>query len=167
MTTAAAGTADARDSTGNVSDVRVSADDAAEVLDVLARYGQLIDNRDWARLRKVFTTDFSFGTGPNAVRGDEALARVINTVKPYHPHYTTDTALHRVDASTIKSWSKFLLVRTDGTTASGDYIDTFVRTADGWRIKVRDFSRGTRPPSDPGGASTRTFTSTYWRAPSS
>ena len=52
MTTAAAGTADARDSTGHVSDARVSADDAAEVLDVLARYGQLIDNRDWAQDRK-------------------------------------------------------------------------------------------------------------------
>lgn len=154
MTTAAVGDVD----------TRVSADDAAEILDVLARYGQLIDNRDWDHLRKVFTTDFSFGTGPNAVRGAEALARVIDTVKPYHPHYTTDTALHRVDASTIKSWSKFLLVRTDGTTASGDYIDTFVRTPDGWRIKVRDFSRGTRPPSDPGGASTRTFTPEHWRA---
>ncbi|MBF4458891.1 MULTISPECIES: nuclear transport factor 2 family protein [unclassified Pseudoclavibacter] len=143
---------------------RVPAADAAEVLDVLARYGQLIDNRDWDHLRKVFTEDFSFGTGPNAVRGDEALARVIDTVQPYHPHYTTDTVLHRVDADTISSWSKFLLVRTDGTTASGDYIDTFVRTADGWRIRVRDYSRGSRPPSDPGGASTRTFSSERWLA---
>ncbi|NYF12430.1 3-phenylpropionate/cinnamic acid dioxygenase small subunit [Pseudoclavibacter sp. JAI123] len=145
----------------------VSAEHAAEILDVLARYGQVIDNRDWDRLRLVFTTDFSFGTGPSAVRGDEALAQVINTVRPYHPHYTTNTVLHPIDGETIKAWSKFLLVRTDGTTASGDYIDTFVRTPAGWRIRVRDVSRGARPPSDPGGASTRTFTSAHWRAAAS
>jgi hypothetical protein len=54
-------------------------------------------------------------------------------------------------------------VRGDGTVGSGDYQDTLVRTAVGWRIAARDVSRGNRLDSDPtGGPSKRSFTFGSW-----
>jgi 3-phenylpropionate/cinnamic acid dioxygenase small subunit len=142
----------------------VAATDAAQILDVLARYAQAIDNRDWDDLASVFTPHFSFGSGPSAAVGYDALRAAIESVSPYHPHYSSNTVLHRLDDGRVKAWTKFLLVRTDGSTASGDYIDVVVPTTDGWRIAVREFSRGNRLPTDPGGASVRTFTSAKWRS---
>jgi hypothetical protein len=140
----------------------VAASDAAQVFDTLARYAQAIDNRDWPSIATVFTADFSFGGGALEVVGLDALQSVIESVSPYHPHYSTDTVLHQLDADRVRAWTKFLLVRTDGTLASGDYIDTLVRTPEGWRISVREASRGNRLPTDPGGASTRTFSTAKW-----
>lgn len=144
--------------------VTVSAADAAEILGVLARYTQVIDNRDWEHLHTVFTPDFGFGAAPESLVGVGDFARLIDAVSPYHPHYSTDAVLHRVDDHTVQAWSKFLLARSDGSVASGDYIDTVVRSAVGWRIRTRVFSRGTRPPSDPGGSATRSFTLSTWLA---
>jgi hypothetical protein len=46
---------------------------------------------------------------------------------------------------------------------SGDYQDTLVKTADGWRIAERDVSRSNRLDTDPtGGGSTRTFSVASW-----
>lgn len=143
---------------------RVPAADAADILDTLARYAQVIDNRDWNHVDTVFTPEMTFGSGPGAATSYQQLQERIEAVSPYHPHYSLNTVLHALNDGRVKAWTKFFIVRTDGTAGSGDYIDTLVRTDYGWRIQIREVSRGNRPPSDPGGASERTFNTTKWKS---
>lgn len=145
------------------TEVRVDSDTAAEILDVLARYAQVIDNRDWDQAHTVFTDDVVFGVGDAARHGVSAVREMVENVRPYHPHHTSNTILTRRADGTIRAWSKFVIVRTDGTAGSGDYQDTLVRTDRGWRIAHRVASRGNRRRDDPGGPSSRTFTFASWR----
>lgn len=145
------------------AEVRVESDTAAEILVVLARYAQVIDNRDWDQAHTVFTEDVVFGAGDAARHGVSAVQEMVENVRPYHPHHTSDTILTRRPDGTIRAWSKFIIVRTDGTAGSGDYQDTLVRGDCGWRIAHRVASRGNRRRDDPGGPSSRTFTFASWR----
>lgn len=135
----------------------VAAEDAAAILDVLALYAQVVDNRAWDHMDAVFTADATVGDADLA-----GFPAMVEGIEPYHPHYTTDTVLHARDDDTVRAWSKYVIVRTDGSIASGDYRDTFARTAHGWRIAHRETSRGLRPDTDPGGPSERTFTVKGW-----
>ncbi len=80
-----------------------------------------------------------------------AFSELLGTAPATHGHNTTDVVLDARTDGTIRAWSKFYIVRGDGTVGSGDYQDTLVRTADGWRIAERDVSRGNRLESDPTG----------------
>ncbi len=141
----------------------VTADDAAQIHDILARYAHCIDNRDWDRLPSIFTPDARFGAPGNYTQSRDEISERIERVAPYHPHYTTDTVIVRLPAASdggerARSWSKYLIVRHDGSLASGDYLDEWIRTDRGWRIYQRRVSRGQRWENDPGGPSQRDLT---------
>lgn len=146
----------------------ISTEDRKEILDVLSRYVQVVDNGAWEEELSVFTPDATLGSGDGAGRPiadihDAYLHRPV----PLFPHQCTDAVISAIDADTVRVWSKFVTVRADGTITSGDYLDTIVRTADGdWRIAHRDASLGNRPETDPFGASVRIFSSERWRNPS-
>ncbi|WP_188543122.1 nuclear transport factor 2 family protein [Rhodococcoides trifolii] len=144
-----------------MTETRVDSDTAAEILDVLARYAQVIDNRDWDQADSLFTDDVVFGSSS----GVAEIRRMVEDVHPYHPHHTTNTIMTRRPDGTVRAWSKFFIVRTDGSVGSGDYQDTFRHTDTGWRIAHRVASRGNRRDDDPGGPSRRTFSFDGWRAP--
>jgi hypothetical protein len=141
----------------------VTAADATEILDLLTRYAHVIDNRDWAHADDVFTPDVQFGRNPAFGTGIAQLSALLGDAPATHGHNTTDIILDQRADGTIRAWSKFFIVRGDGTVGSGDYQDTLVRTADGWRIAIRDVSRGNRLDTDPtGGPSSRTFSVAGW-----
>ncbi|MET0931313.1 MAG: nuclear transport factor 2 family protein, partial [Aeromicrobium sp.] len=121
------------------------------------------DNHAWDALLHAYTSDAGLG----GERADLAPVAGLRTSLPagrvYFPHHTTDTVLHVVDDDTVRAWSKYVVVRGDGTAGSGDYQDTVVRTPDGWRIAARRVSRGSRPDTDPDGPSTRRLTFASWR----
>jgi SnoaL-like protein len=140
--------------------------DAAQIRDVLARHAQLFDNRVGDGFSAAYTADATIGgeTGPVA-----PIAQIGSGADPgrvFFPHHTTDVVLHRVDDATVRAWSKYVVIRGDGTAGSGDYQDTVVRTPEGWRIAVRRVSRGSRPETDPDGPSQRSFTARSWLRPS-
>ncbi len=142
---------------------RVAAPDAAEIIDLLARYAHVIDNRDWVEAGTVFTDDVQLGRSPAICTGIDELSALIGTAPATHGHNTTDVILEQRVDGTIRAWSKFFIVRGYGTVGSGDYQDTLVRTSAGWRIAHRDVSRGNRLDTDPtGGPSSRTFTFASW-----
>jgi hypothetical protein len=141
----------------------VSGADASQILEVLARYAQVIDNRDWVYADLVFAPDARLGRTPVRSAGAGSLRALIGDAPATHGHNTTDVILDARPDGTVRAWSKFYIVRGDGTVGSGDYQDTLVRTPAGWRIADRDASRGNRLPSDPtGGASARTFSFASW-----
>ena len=103
------------------------------------------------------------GQGPGAIRGIGGFADLVGTAPATHGHNTTDVVLDAQPDGSVRAWSKFFIVRTDGTIGSGDYQDTLVQTAAGWRIARRDVSRGNRLDTDPtGGPSRRTFSFATW-----
>lgn len=138
----------------------VSSEDAVQIDDTLARYAHCIDNRDWGRLPSIFTADARFGSPGNYTASRDEISERIERVTPYHPHFTTDTVIARLPADSdgrerARSWSKYFIVRHDGSLASGDYLDEWIRTDQGWRIFQRRVSRGQRWENDPGGPSQR------------
>ena len=142
---------------------QVSGADASQILEVLARYAQVIDNRDWVYADLVFAPDVRLGRAPALSAGVGPLRALIGDAPATHGHNTTDVILDARPDGTVRAWSKFYIVRGDGTVGSGDYQDTLVRTPAGWRIADRDASRGNRLPSDPtGGSSARTFSFASW-----
>jgi hypothetical protein len=135
----------------------VDASTYAEVCSLLARHPFIFDNVVLEAVPAAYTADAVLGSS----RLQDAVAGL-----PYgrvmFPHHTTDVAVHRVDDQTLRVWAKYFIVRGDGTAGSGDYQDTLVRSADGWRIARRDVSRGARPEDDPDGPSERTLDATSW-----
>jgi hypothetical protein len=144
----------------------VAACDGYAILDVLARYAHVIDNADWDLLGTVFTPGVTFRGSRSAVEGWAGIADMIGAVRPYYPHHTTDVLLGARGDGTVRAWSKYFIVRDDGTAGSGDYLDILVRTHEGWRVHDRRISRGNRAPHDPGGMSERTFTFELWQSSS-
>ena len=124
--------------------------DRLEIEQLIARYSYALDSRDFDALDDLFTADAVLDyTATGAIRGSlgEMKAFVADAFTMFDgtQHLTTQTLLHFSD---------------DGNTAygksachnpmvfSGDnqpkmmviglwYIDTFVRTADGWRFQTR------------------------------
>ncbi len=141
----------------------VDADTAAQILEVLARYAHVVDNRDWDDAAGVFTADVQVGREPDAIHGIAGFGDRVGTAPSTHGHNTTDVLLDARPDGSVRAWSKFFIVRTDGTIGSGDYQDTLAQTADGWRILQRDVSRGNRLDTDPtGGPSRRRFSFASW-----
>jgi 3-phenylpropionate/cinnamic acid dioxygenase small subunit len=141
----------------------VPAADAAEIVELLARYAHVVDNRDWSQATTVFRADVQLGRSPVISSGLANLTALVGSAPATHGHNTTDVILDARPDGTVRAWSKFYIVRGDGTVGSGDYQDTLVKTDGGWRIAERDVSRGNRLENDPtGGASTRTFSLVSW-----
>jgi SnoaL-like domain len=142
---------------------QVSAADFAEITELLARYAHVVDNRNWSEAGTVFTPDVQLGRSPVFGRGIEQFGAMVGDAPATHGHNTTDVILDLRPDGTVRAWCKFFIVRGDGTVGSGDYQDTLTRTPDGWRIALRDVSRGNRLDSDPtGGPSQRTFSFAGW-----
>jgi hypothetical protein len=146
----------------------IPVEDRRQILAVLSRYVQVVDNGAWEEELSVFTPGATLGSGDGAGRPiadihDAYLHRPV----PLFPHQCTDAVMSAIDADTVRVWSKFFTVRADGTVTSGDYLDTIVRTEHGdWRIADRAASLGNRPATDPFGPSVRIFSSERWRDPS-
>lgn len=142
---------------------QVPAADAAQIIELLARYCHVVDNRDWDQAGTVFRADVQLGRSPVISSGLENLTALVGSAPATHGHNSTDVILGARPDGTVRAWSKFYIVRGDGTVGSGDYQDTLVKTLSGWRIAERDVSRGNRLETDPtGGASTRTFSVASW-----
>jgi hypothetical protein len=106
---------------------------------LLADYGHVVDDHDWARAHEVFTEDFVFdrsGTGRPDLHGiADIVANFLG--RNMYAHVTTNTTLTEVDADTVLGHSKFLGFPNEGMPVTGDYHDEIVRTVDGWRLRRR------------------------------
>ncbi len=106
---------------------------------MLADYGHVVDDHDWARAAEVFTDDFVFDRSatdrPDLHGIPDIIANFLG--RNMYAHVTTNTTLTEIDADTVHGHSKFLGFPNDGTPVTGDYDDEIVRTADGWRLRRR------------------------------
>jgi hypothetical protein len=134
-----------------------------EALETVARYGHLIDDRDWTGLSSVFTEDavveWVNETGVRSATYSELLVLWATYDHP-SAHHSTNAVVVAGGDDTVRIRSKGLAVELDGRAWSVSYEDLLIRTDLGWRISrrvVRERPSSARTArtthSDPGEAS--------------
>jgi hypothetical protein len=116
--------------------------DIIEIYQLMGTYGHAVDFPDQSMLPLVFTEDASIDARPcgqEVYKGRATIAAWFALGKPPHPpaHHMTNPVV-REEGGEVRVKSKWFFVRArDGTMVTGDYDDIVVRTAEGWRIKLR------------------------------
>jgi len=122
-----------------------------EIVELLAQYATIIDNREWDALDRVFTPNVRFDVtsiGSGVLSG-------LGHVKSHMANHARHPAAHLIlnvvadispDRASVSS--RLLALQGDGRVFMGEYRDVFIRTQEGWRIDSRVYSR-LQQPSDP------------------
>ena len=121
--------------------------DRVALLEMAALYGDLIDERDWPGLDRVFTDDAVFDMtdiGVGAVEGLDAIREHMRGARHPLAHHITNVYIDSDDPVRLRS--RVIGILDDRRAGSGFYRDRVVRTPAGWRIEHRHFSL-VRPPT--------------------
>jgi hypothetical protein len=136
-----------------------------QVSEVLSRYGHIVDNEEWAYLPLVFADDAVLDAQYVTARGLAEIRRYLESSGPWRSHHTLNTATKYLgDSGEITAWSRSLVVRADGLSIPGDYVDVLVPAAAGWRIRSRRISARNRPGQSLDGQAWRTESFATWSA---
>jgi hypothetical protein len=120
----------------------LTVEDRFEITQVLARYGHVMDQRDFAALGAIFAPEASFdvsSVGGPVYRGLSQLEEFLALDDAIHPpfHVLSNAWVYQ-QGDAVRSLSKWLTVDMhSGLPRSGDYLDEWLLTEDGWRIAVR------------------------------
>lgn len=125
----------------------LSLDDRLALHELAGRYGDVIDDRDWAALASVFTPDAVFEVvGLVTMDGLEGIERFM-AEEGRHPLAHLITNIHvseDADGVQLRSRGIFPIERRSDEPGHrvfyGSYYDRVVKTAAGWRIVHRVFS---------------------------
>jgi 3-phenylpropionate/cinnamic acid dioxygenase small subunit len=126
----------------------MAASDREQISDVLIRYATGIDSRDWNLFRTCFTPDVKADYGEvgawNDVEGITQYMEATHKDMASTNHMISNIAIdQRHDEATATSYVHAVLALTEDppawVDAVGKYVDEFVRTPDGWRIRARTF----------------------------
>jgi 3-phenylpropionate/cinnamic acid dioxygenase small subunit len=115
--------------------------DRIELHELPGRYGDAIDDRDWARLAQVFTEDAVFDLTDLGGPRLEGLAEIQRYMAEDadHPRTHLMTNIYADDAPDGGATLRFRIVALlkDRTVGTASYYDDVVRTPEGWRVKHR------------------------------
>lgn len=122
--------------------------DEREILNKLAEFARILDDRRWQDVEQVFDANISFNYGDgNEQNGIEALTNNFKTyLDPCGPsqHLLGSIQLELNDTKAITR--SYVQARHQGAgeksdrffDSNGEYVDCWARMADGWRIVRRD-----------------------------
>lgn len=115
--------------------------DRLELHELPGRYGDAIDDRNWDRLRQVFTDDAIFdltGVGLRQLDGIEDIVHFMD-VAAQHPKTHMMTNIYVDDGrESVTMNFRIVALLGKGLVGTASYYDTVVKTPDGWRVKHRD-----------------------------
>ncbi len=144
---------------GAGNDVAREAQDRAQIEKLMWQYVRALDTENADAYAAVFTPDGQFGTGANAVKGSDALKKMINGFRqrtadneaktgqkgPAMYHVITNNYLEFVDKDHARLqayWMTVFGAAGDKTpprvAAAGREVDEIVRLNGKWLIKARD-----------------------------
>ncbi|BBY05667.1 nuclear transport factor 2 family protein [Mycobacterium noviomagense] len=110
-------------------------DDLVEIQQLLARYAVTITQEDIDGLLEVFTPDGTYSAFGETYHLDKFPELVAAAPKGL---FLTGTALVDLDGDTAKGTQPLCFIEhATHDMRIGYYRDTYVRTADGWRLKTR------------------------------
>jgi hypothetical protein len=129
----------------------LSIEDRLELMALPGRYGNAIDDRDWASLRLMFTEDAVFDSKIAlgfVLNGIDEIVKFMDETD-YHPlgHLMTNIDITETDEGVAMRFRAiFPLRNADGSympsvVRHGCYYDKMVKTPGGWRVKHRLFTR--------------------------
>jgi 3-phenylpropionate/cinnamic acid dioxygenase small subunit len=104
-----------------------------------ARYGDLIDDRDWDALGRIFTADATFEVPDHLMQGIDGIRAFMLDAPHPRTHLMTNVSVDETPEGVILN-SRLIGMRRDGRFISGRYRDVVVRTDDGWRIASRVYT---------------------------
>jgi 3-phenylpropionate/cinnamic acid dioxygenase small subunit len=103
------------------------------------RYGDLIDDRDWDGLSRIFVDEATFEVPGEVMGGLEGIREFMRDAKHPRTHLMTNVHVDETPDGVILH-SRLIGMRRDGRFISGRYRDVVVRTDDGWRIVTRVYT---------------------------
>lgn len=130
----------------------LSFEDRIAIHELMGLYGIVIDEREWARVDELFTSDVIYDMselGFGVIEGAAAVREFWSSNEHLHPvaHHATNVVVSPgADADTATVISKGLGVGRKGRVGSVTYRDIVRRTAQGWRI-ARRHARLRIPPA--------------------
>jgi hypothetical protein len=116
--------------------------DILAIHELLARYGHIIDEREWQRVGELFTErtrydmrEFNLGE----VHGAAAIGALWSDPQAAHPlaHHATNILVSEDADGTVRVLSKGLGIGVNGRVGSVVYRDVVEKTAAGWRFLSR------------------------------
>jgi hypothetical protein len=116
--------------------------DILAIHELLARYGHIIDEREWQRVEELFSErtrydmrEFNLGE----VQGAQAIRALWSGPNAAHPlaHHATNILVSEDADGTVRVVSKGLGVGPNGRVGSVVYRDVVEKTAAGWRFLSR------------------------------
>lgn len=124
--------------------------DRIDLHELPGRYGDAIDDRDWARLGQIFTDDAVFDLtdlGGPRLHGLEEITRFMDE-DAQHPrtHLMTNIYADETPAG-ARLCFRIVALLPDRVVGTASYFDDVVKTADGWRVRNRVITRR-RPGRD-------------------
>ena len=123
-------------------------EDKLAILEVVSRWSDAVNERDWEALRQCFTDDGVWDVGAPfnfRLEGNHAIVDICTTklaeqsIVLQTPHATVITLAG--DTATSRSTMYEFMRSADGAGMQmwGTYYDKLVRTAEGWRFRERLF----------------------------
>ncbi len=115
--------------------------DRLELHELPGRYGDAIDDRNWDRLREIFTDDAVFdltGVGARRLEGIDDIVHFMN-VEASHPktHMMTNIYVDEQDENVIMNF-RIVALLGKGLVGTASYYDRVVKTDQGWRVQHRE-----------------------------
>jgi 3-phenylpropionate/cinnamic acid dioxygenase small subunit len=120
--------------------------DRLELHELPGRYGDLIDDRDWDGLSRIFVDEATFEVPDQTMDGLEEIREFMRGARHPRTHLMTNIVVDETDEGVILR-SRLVGMRRDGRFFSGRYRDVVVKTDDGWRVVSRVFT--STPYEDP------------------
>lgn len=121
--------------------MELSQSDRLDLYEIPGRYGDAIDDRDWVKLRTIFTEDAVFdltGVGSRELVGIEAIVDFMEN-EAQHPRTHMMTNVY-ADPTPEGADLRFRIVALlgQGKAGTASYYDRVVKTGDGWRVQHRE-----------------------------
>ena len=113
--------------------------DRLELHELPGRYGDLIDDRDWEGLSRIFVDDATFEVPGDTMHGLEGIREFMRRARHPRTHMMTNVYMDETDEGVVVHF-RIVGMRRDGRIFSGRYRDVVVRTDDGWRVVSRVFT---------------------------
>lgn len=115
--------------------------DRIDIHELMARYGNIIDEREFSRTGEVFTADARYDLsdlGEGVMVGVDAIVAMW-TASTTHPlaHHVTNVEITAVADGAVTVYSKVVGVGYKGRVGSATYRDVVEKTHLGWRIAER------------------------------
>ena len=115
--------------------------DRLELHELPGRYGDAIDDRNWDRLRDIFTDDAVFdltGVGARRLEGIDDIVHFMN-IEASHPktHMMTNIYVDEQDENVIMNF-RIVALLGKGLVGTASYYDRVVKTDQGWRVQHRE-----------------------------